>query len=101
MKAERKEGVMEKIVKLTGSATDKQDGYKPVFKIENKPVTRPGYVKNKYPFDKMKVGQSFYFDRTDCDVQALRTAAYQCGARTGTKFSILKEGNGYRCGRVK
>jgi hypothetical protein len=72
----------------------------PDFKIENKPVTRPRTQYNKYPFAKMKVGQSFYIERGHIDVAAVRQAAVKYGNRNGVKFSVVRDGTGYRCGRI-
>ncbi len=74
----------------------------PRYKIENKPVLRPRVANDKYPFNKMKIGQSFYIDMAITDVQAVRSAASQYGRRNPEiKFSIIREGTGYRCGRIK
>lgn len=70
------------------------------FRVENRPVLRRRMYNDKYPFDKMKVGQSFYIDITVTDVQAVRTAASAYGRRHDVKFSIIREGAGYRCGRI-
>lgn len=79
-----------------------RDYTKPMFKIENIPVIRPRMQSRKYQFDKMKVGQSFYFEYEDFnDLNRVRSAASQYARRHGGKFSIVKEGNGYRCGRIE
>lgn len=70
------------------------------FKIEDRPVTRPRLQNAKYPFSQMKVGQSFYIDISITDVQSIRTAAGHYGKRNGVKFSIIRDGAGYRCGRI-
>lgn len=71
------------------------------FKVENKPVTRPRIEMRKYPFDRMKVGQSFYFEPHNLnDLNRLRSAASQFTRRHGAKFSVVREGEGYRCGRI-
>lgn len=71
------------------------------FKVENKPVVRPRIEARKYPFARMKVGQSFYFEYHDFnDLNRVRSAASQYSRRHGVKFSIVKEGDGYRCGRI-
>lgn len=71
------------------------------YRIENKPVVRPRLQREKYPFNKMKVGQSFYIDRGHVDVQTVRSAASQYAKRNDVKFSIIRDGLGYRCGRIK
>jgi len=72
------------------------------FKIENKPVIRPRVESRKYPFDKMKVGQSFYFEVADfSDLNRVRSAASQYSKRHHVKFSLIREGEGYRCGRIE
>ncbi len=65
------------------------------YRIENIPVIRPRM--EKYPFDKMKVGQSFYFKAEPARVRA---AAWAHAKRHGGSYSIVKDGDGYRCGRV-
>ena len=71
------------------------------FKIENRPVLRPRMVdRNRFPFRKMKIGQSFYIDLGAVDIQAVRTAASHYGKRHNAKFSIIRDGTGYRCGRI-
>jgi len=74
----------------------------PEFKIENKPVIRPRMEAQKYPFPKMKVGQSFYFMASNpTDLNRIRSAASAYARRHGGKFSIVKESEGYRCGRIE
>jgi hypothetical protein len=55
---------------------------------------------NKYPFFKMRVGDSFAVpkgvDRTAVAVSALRHAR-----KTGTKFTVRKTPEGYRCWRIE
>ncbi len=72
------------------------------YKVENKPITPPRMERDKYPFSKMKVGQSFYFVPTGInDLIKLRNAAVHYGNRNEVKFSIVRDGEGYRCGRIK
>jgi len=74
----------------------------PEFKIENKPVIRPRMEVRRYPFPRMKVGQSFYFEVIGCnDLNRIRSAASQYTKRHGGKFSIIREGEGYRCGKIE
>lgn len=68
--------------------------------VENRPVVRPRLQRDKYPFAKMKVGQSFHIAAGHTDVQAVRSAASQYAKRHGVKFSIIRDGDGYRCGRI-
>jgi hypothetical protein len=74
---------------------------KQAYKIENKPVTpveRNGHGPTRYPFNKMKVGQSFWLE---AGVQnTVRGASIGYGRRHNMKFSISKDGDGYRCGRI-
>jgi hypothetical protein len=73
------------------------------FKIENKPVLfglDRGEL-SRYPFAKMKVGQSFFMDGGEMQaITRVRSAASQYAKRHNMKFSVVKEGTGYRCGRV-
>lgn len=71
------------------------------FKIENVPIHKSSVEREKFPFGKMKVGQSFHFSMGEIDVSLVRQAALQYGKRHNMKFSVVREGNGYRCGRIK
>jgi hypothetical protein len=72
------------------------------FKIENIAVLKPRFEREKYPFDQLKVGQSFFIGAAHSgDMPSVRVAAFAVQKRTGCKFSIVKEGTGWRCGRVK
>jgi len=69
------------------------------YKIENKPAVPQG---PKYPFRDMKVGQSFYFKaRTEKEKDSVAVSACKYGNLHHMKFSTVKDGAGYRCGRVK
>jgi hypothetical protein len=73
------------------------------FKVENIPVLKPRFEREKYPFDQLKVGQSFFISAAHSDdLASIRVAAQHVQTiRSGWKFSIVKEGTGWRCGRVK
>lgn len=71
------------------------------YKIENKAITRPRMMTQRYPFDRMKVGQSFYFEPTEEELIRVRSAASQYGKRNDAKFSVIRDGDGYRCGRIE
>ena len=72
------------------------------YKVENKAVIRPRMEISSYPFGKMKVGQSFYFEPAAVnDLMKLRGAAAHFGNRNGMKFSVVRDGEGFRCGRIK
>lgn len=77
---------------------------KPVqYKIENKPVPRYNSRSSltKYQFDQMKVGQSFFIpEPTFQQVARVRSAASSYGKRHGMNFAIVRDGQGYRCGRI-
>lgn len=78
------------------------DFTKSEFKIENVPVIRPRMQSGRYNFNKMKVGQSFYFLPANAkDLNRVRSAASWYARRHEVKFSIVKEGEGYRCGRIE
>jgi hypothetical protein len=72
------------------------------FKIENIPLRKTKIKRKTYPFPMMKIGQSFFIDpaRGD-DITSIRAAASYYMNRDNTEFSIYREGNGFRCGRVK
>lgn len=51
----------------------------------------------KYPWPKMKVGDSFF---ADIEPDALRAAAYKYGKRHGLTFIVRKDGEGARAWRT-
>lgn len=58
--------------------------------------------KPKYPFPEMKVGDSFFVPDGGTKGQTVRMASYHYGKRHGGQvFSTLKDGDGYRCWRIK
>jgi hypothetical protein len=65
------------------------------YKIEDIPVSR-----RRYPFDYMKVGQSFALSANE--LVKVRSAASTYGKRHGKTFAVVKQTDGtYRCGRVE
>lgn len=52
----------------------------------------------RYPFDKMKVGDSFFAAITTVE---LASAAQYWGRKLGRKFTCRKEGTGARVWRIK
>ena len=70
------------------------------FKIEKDIKCPEPRTRNlKYPFDDMKCGDSFAFN-SDIYVRVSATASYY-SKKDNMKFSIRKDGDGYRCWRVK
>lgn len=70
------------------------------FKIEKgKPLPRRRNHASKYPWEKMKVGDSFAV--TGRDGNSVRASASLAGIRMRMKFSVSYEGEGYRVWRVK
>lgn len=60
-----------------------------------------GFRKRKYPFLDMNKGESFAIP-PDVDHNTVRAAASYWGIRhPGTKFSICKTDEGYRCWRIE
>ena len=57
-------------------------------------------TRRSYPFHKMDVGDSFYFDGDAAYAKLVRSASAVCTARKGWKFSTLKDGAGYRTWRI-
>ena len=56
-----------------------------------------------YPFAKMEVGESFYFDGDAAYAKKVRSASANFTSRksrNGWRFSTLKYGDGYRCKRI-
>lgn len=71
------------------------------FVIEDTPVPPRAPKGPKLPFDKMNVGQSFYIPKGFQDIKRVRAASASYGKTHGMKFSIVRDGTGYRCGRIK
>lgn len=73
------------------------------FKVESKPIpidlVRKRY--SRYPFAEMKVGQSFYIKEGFKAIQSVRSSASLYGKRHDMKFVVVRDGKGYRCGRIK
>ena len=68
------------------------------FKIE-KGVPHSGLpLKNSYPFGEMAVDDSFFIEVSQ--FARLTSAACWYGKRHSKKFSVRKEGDGYRCWRI-
>jgi hypothetical protein len=66
---------------------------------KTKPQRRGGWYLQKYPFDRMAIGDSFFVPATDLPKSGpnvLNAAARQRGMRA----SVREEGDGYRCWRV-
>lgn len=71
-------------------------------KIEkNIPIPNRERHVSKYPFGKMKVGDSFFLLATDTNANKIRSAAAWYAVRNGFKFTVRKEGEGVRCWRIK
>lgn len=68
-------------------------------KIE-KGVKLKDHPQRVYPFVKMKVGDSFYFEGDADHAKRVRSASANVSKRTGFKFSTLKDESGYRCWRL-
>lgn len=70
------------------------------YKIETIPV--PKAIRNSFPFDKLKVGQSFL--ETDINrLNSLKVAAtaFNKNNKGHAVLSIKKDPKGYRCFRIK
>ena len=63
---------------------------------KNVPIPEPR--RRKYPFSKMKIGDSFFIEDTSAKVRA---SASSYGKRLNREFITRREGNGVRCWRVK
>ena len=61
-----------------------------------KGVPIPAPVRNKYPFDALFVGDSFFVPNTKIENLPIKKAA----RRTGFKFTGRKEGTGVRVWRI-
>jgi len=57
-------------------------------------------VKKPFPFDKMKVMDSFV-EKDSANLNNLRVQAHNYSKLKKVKFTIKKDGTGYRCTRVK
>lgn len=69
------------------------------YKIENVDVSALARKSHKFPFHLLEVGQSFSLPNEI--VKEVRAAAAYQVMKTGKKFSIKKDGECYRCGRIK
>lgn len=69
------------------------------YKIESNIQIPVGYkgCGRKYPFDKLEIGQSIYFEGERASVQ---NAAFAYGKFNNKKFCTRKEGNGFRVWRT-
>jgi hypothetical protein len=68
-----------------------------VYKLsENVPLPPP---RKKYPLSEMVVGQSFFVSLAD--VWRVRAATQYEQATKGSKFSVRRYENGFRCWRVE
>ena len=69
------------------------------FKIEkNVPLPEDRPAATKYPFGQMEVGDSFAVDPSQAT--RVRNAACYHARNHGAKFSILKNGEKFRCWRI-
>lgn len=70
--------------------------------IKNIPVPPPKVVPNKYPFNAMEVGDSFYVPDVDVtNINSLRQSCYYHARRYGAKFRVINEGKGFRVFKIK
>lgn len=71
------------------------------YKIE-KVGPPPANGSNKFPFDKLKKGESFLeTDFGKVNMLKVHAHKYAAARKNKVKFSVRKEGDGYRCYRVK
>lgn len=71
-----------------------------MFELENNVAHPNKSSRQKYPFSRMQVGDSFYIPPS-ANLEAVKANAYGYYSRKlRAKFSILQEGDGYRCWRV-
>jgi hypothetical protein len=71
------------------------------FKIE-KGIQRPHFRGYFYPFEKMKVGDSFAVNEPEAAEKVRGSAAhYAAKYGRGKKFSVLRTDEGCRCWRIK
>lgn len=63
-----------------------------VYAIEDGIPIPPKCANNRtdYPFEDMKVGQSFKFEGTDQDAHRVRSAAHNWGSKRGVLFTMRK-----------
>jgi len=65
---------------------------------KNIPRKSSGHNQSKYPFAKMELGDSFFYEG---ERSVITSAAAHGTKKTGWKFSISKENNGFRVWRVE
>jgi hypothetical protein len=71
------------------------------YKIENKPLSKKP-IAHTTMLRELKVGQSFYIPPGKFNlVLSLRATGTRETKQFGTQYSVVAEGKGYRCGRIK
>jgi len=71
----------------------------PIQKGKPLPALKGGWRVQKYPFDRMAIGDSFFVPATQLPpsgVSVLRSSARS----RGLKAAVRAEGNGFRCWRI-
>jgi hypothetical protein len=72
---------------------------------EDVPLPGPAGGLKRYPFDEMKVGQSFFMKDDDLPAKTgakgLRSAATMAQKKLGMKFTIRRVNKGYRLWRTE
>jgi hypothetical protein len=68
------------------------------FKIDKGAKLPADQHRKVYPFAQMEVGDSFHFPAAL--YPKICAAASYSGTRNGKKFSLRKDGDGYRCWRI-
>ena len=66
---------------------------------KNVPYPLPLLDKRRYPFARMQLGDSFAVSKEYAS--KVRQAAWKAGEKYNTKFSVRKEGFGFRVWRIK
>lgn len=61
-------------------------------------IPERGSGARKYPFPEMGIGDSFRVN--DAVLGKVQAASFQYGKVHGVKFSVRKDGDGYRCWRI-
>jgi len=69
--------------------------------VKNVPVPPSKMAPNKYPFNKMNVGDSFLVPFVDVtNINSLRQSCYYHARRYGPKFRVITEDKGFRVFRI-
>lgn len=71
------------------------------FDVDSRIPIPSRYSRAQYPWDSMRVGDSFFVPGEKRESMAVRSAARYRAAKTGERYTVRKKDNGVRVWRVK